>query len=66
MKTVASSDTNMLIQQSQVTHTLPHQHHYQKQHQKHYTTLPRKPILPDISTQQNQVSRIFLNFTKLF
>ena len=61
MKSVASSDTNILIQQNQVTHTLPHQHHYQKQHQTHHATLPRKSMLPDISTQQNQVSVITYN-----
>uniref|UniRef100_A0ABD2XGP8 Carboxylesterase type B domain-containing protein n=1 Tax=Trichogramma kaykai TaxID=54128 RepID=A0ABD2XGP8_9HYME len=69
MKNVTVGETNMLLQQhqqqqhqqqqqqqTQLTHTLPHPHHYQKQHQSHHSTLPRggSVILPDISTQQSQ------------
>ncbi|XP_023246306.1 neuroligin-4, Y-linked-like [Copidosoma floridanum] len=55
VKQMAPGETNMLLQQTQMTHTLPHPHHYQKQHQTQHSTLPRGSVLPDISsTQQNQ------------
>lgn len=41
--------------QGQGTHTLPHQHHYQKQHQQQHATLPRASVIQDINTQ-TQVS----------
>ena len=41
--------------QGQGTHTLPHQHHYQKQHQQQHATLPRTSVIQDINTQ-TQVS----------
>jgi hypothetical protein len=63
MKTIPTSDTNMLLQQTQLTHTLPHPHHYQK-HQMQHSTLPRDSVLPDISTQHNQVS-IAIYVTKM-
>ncbi|XP_015588030.1 neuroligin-4, X-linked [Cephus cinctus] len=45
------SDANALLQQGQGTHTLPHQHHYQKhQHQQH-ATLPRASMIQDMNTQ---------------
>ncbi|XP_011630094.2 neuroligin-2-like [Pogonomyrmex barbatus] len=37
--------------QSQGTHTLPHQHHYQKQHQQQHATLPRTSVIQDLNTQ---------------
>ncbi|TGZ46909.1 Uncharacterized protein DBV15_12068 [Temnothorax longispinosus] len=37
--------------QGQGTHTLPHQHHYQKQHQQQHATLPRASVIQDINTQ---------------
>ncbi|XP_011338292.1 neuroligin-4, Y-linked [Ooceraea biroi] len=37
--------------QGQGTHTLPHQHHYQKQHQQQHATLPRTSVIQDINTQ---------------
>ncbi|KAJ8683524.1 hypothetical protein QAD02_019316, partial [Eretmocerus hayati] len=54
MKGVPPGETNVLLQQTQMTHTLPHPHHYQKQHQMQHSTLPRGTVLPDISTQQIQ------------
>ncbi|XP_011501616.1 PREDICTED: neuroligin-4, X-linked-like isoform X2 [Ceratosolen solmsi marchali] len=56
LKTMPTNDTNMLLQQTQVTHTLPHPHHYPKQHQMQHSTLPRSSVLPDISTQQSQIT----------
>lgn len=44
-------DPNAMMQG---THTLPHQHHYQKQHQQH-ATLPRASVIPEINVQ-TQVS----------
>ncbi|XP_031785231.1 neuroligin-4, Y-linked isoform X2 [Nasonia vitripennis] len=57
MKTAPPSETNILLQQTQVTHTLPHPHHYQKQHHTQHSTLPRGSVLPDISTQQSQIQK---------
>ncbi|XP_020290504.1 neuroligin-2-like [Pseudomyrmex gracilis] len=37
--------------QSQGTHTLPHQHHYQKQHQQQHATLPRTSVIQDMNPQ---------------
>jgi len=48
------SDPNTPFQ-GQGTHTLPHQHHYQKQHQQQHATLPRTSVIQDINTQ-TQVS----------
>ncbi|XP_025268574.1 neuroligin 4-like [Camponotus floridanus] len=36
--------------QGQGTHTLPHQHHYQK-HQQQHATLPRASVIQDMNTQ---------------
>ncbi|KAF7394704.1 hypothetical protein V1477_007312 [Vespula maculifrons] len=35
----------------QGTHTLPHQHHYQKQHQQQHATLPRASVMQDMNAQ---------------
>jgi ABC-type nickel/cobalt efflux system permease component RcnA len=43
--------------QGQGTHTLPHQHHYQKQHQQQHATLPRTSVIQDMNTQ-TQVSNL--------
>lgn len=43
--------------QGQGTHTLPHQHHYQKQHQQQHATLPRASVIQDLNTQA-QVSNL--------
>lgn len=43
--------------QGQGTHTLPHQHHYQKQHQQQHATLPRASVIQDMNTQ-TQVKQI--------
>lgn len=45
--------------QSQGTHTLPHQHHYQKQHQQQHATLPRTSVIQDMNPQ-NQVRSFFV------
>lgn len=47
--------------QGQGTHTLPHQHHYQKHQQQQHATLPRASVIQDINTQ-TQVS----NFNFIF
>lgn len=47
--------------QGQGTHTLPHPHHYQKQHQQH-ATLPRgASVIQDMNTQ-TQVSNVKFAF----
>lgn len=43
--------------QGQGTHTLPHQHHYQKQHQQQHATLPRASVIQDINAQTQVSSR---------
>ncbi|KOX80392.1 Neuroligin-1 [Melipona quadrifasciata] len=45
------NDPNTLLQQGQGTHTLPHQHHYQKQHQQQHATLPRASVVQDMNAQ---------------
>ncbi|XP_017763246.1 PREDICTED: neuroligin-4, X-linked-like [Eufriesea mexicana] len=45
------NDPNTLLQQGQGTHTLPHQHHYQKQHQQQHATLPRASVIQDMNAQ---------------
>ncbi|XP_046416017.1 neuroligin 4 [Neodiprion pinetum] len=56
MKAPPSSPNSQLLQQGQVTHTLPHQHHYQKQHQhqqhhqqQQHATLPRAAVMQDMN-----------------
>lgn len=53
------NDPNTLLQQGQGTHTLPHQHHYQKQHQQQHATLPRASVIQDMNAQ-TQVRVILL------
>lgn len=50
--------------QGQGTHTLPHQHHYQKQHQAQHATLPRASVIQDINTQ-TQVNNL-TKFRKVY
>ncbi|XP_066586116.1 neuroligin-4, X-linked-like [Prorops nasuta] len=47
-----SNDPNTILQQGgQGTHTLPHQHHYQKQQHAQHATLPRASVIQDMNTQ---------------
>lgn len=59
------NDPNTLLQQGQGTHTLPHQHHYQKQHQQQHATLPRASVIQDMNAQ-TQVRTYHLTFNLFF
>lgn len=56
------NDPNTLLQQGQGTHTLPHQHHYQKQHQQQHATLPRASVIQDMNAQTQVRIVLLLTF----
>ncbi|XP_034947404.1 neuroligin-4, X-linked-like isoform X2 [Chelonus insularis] len=45
---IKGSSESGLLQQAQSTHTLPHQHHYQKQQHPGHATLPRSSVIHEM------------------